>query len=67
MKTVADYKAAGWVEYTRKTERGYMSRKNFDEANATVWEAGGSRKGLVYYNAPNWESNRYMYRVYLTK
>jgi hypothetical protein len=67
MKTVAEYKVAGYKEVDRKMERGYMSRKNFLEDSAPVWEAGGSRLGLVYYNAPNWGSNRYMYRVYLKK
>jgi hypothetical protein len=66
MKTVNDYLADGYVEVDRTLQRGYVSRTS-DIGQREVCVAGGSRAGELYYDAPNWDSTRYCYRVYISK
>ena len=65
--TVRELRAEGYKEVFKKTEKGYKSRKCFNPDNQVIRVAGGFRKGMYYYLAPNWDSSRYCYRVYMAK
>lgn len=65
--TVKDALANGWRFGDLTTERGYVSRRNFDVEEANVYAAGGTRKGQIYALVPNRRSSSYCYRQYLVK
>ncbi len=65
MKTLAEALSAGYTEVGTALMRGYVTRKPRSLDAIDVHAAGGSRKGLLYYAAPNWGSTRYCVRVYL--
>lgn len=65
-KTLAEAQAKGWSYAGWAWTRGYVSRKGHRNANEIrTIPAGGSRKGLIYFLAPSWDSTQFCQRVYL--
>lgn len=67
IRTLADAYAAGMREGRTMYQRGYVTRKHRDPEDIEVLEAGGYRRGELYYLAPNKNSTHYCYRVYLER
>lgn len=64
--TAAEALNQGYEFKELRFQHGYISRKMTLE-DAEVLEAGGRRKGQLYFLWPNFKSTRYCYRVYLEK
>ena len=65
--TVKEAREQGYVIVDSAYAKGYMHRKGYDADAQPVYEAGGFRKGLLYYEAPDWHSSRWHRRIYLDK
>lgn len=66
--TLAEAREYGFSETGEKSlEAGYVSRRGNIE-NSIVYIAGkGRRAGQFYYLAPNYETTRYCWRVYIAR
>lgn len=67
IRTLADAYAAGMREGRVRWQRGYVTRKPREPDEIEVYEAGGYRRGELYYLASCQNSTQYCYRVYLTR
>lgn len=64
--TYGEAKALGYETYETRFAAGYLSRK-IDVDAQPVETAGGSRRGELYVDVPNYGSTRYHYRLYIRK
>ena len=55
----------GWKLADTKWTLGYMSRKDREENEIPVYEAGGSRRGYIAYLHPSYRSTTYCHVTYL--
>lgn len=65
-ETLKEAIANGYMITEKRLARGYISRR-VNPAYQPVKIAGGSRKGQLFVELPNFESTTYHYRCYLTK
>lgn len=64
--TVKEALSSGYRITDTKYACGYISRKVKVE-DQPCYYAGGTRKGYIYAESPNFNSNRYFIRVYMIK
>lgn len=65
--TVHDAINSGWKYGDISWSFGYYPRENYIEKEEQVYEAGGKRKGWLYYNHPCWVTSKYHYKCYMYK
>lgn len=65
--SLAEAKAAGYVDGDRKTEKGYITRIARPDEEISVYVAKGCRAGQLFYYLPRFDTTQYCYRQYLVK